>query len=310
MKRGGPILILISVIAIRGLAASELERREGFFWGGGLGGAYLERTFSHTNGVDDATARLYMEFFGGYAINPNVAIGLEIGGWLISPDSDTYVWNPYWPPDNERAEEPAGEGLSQILAFTRVYPYHDRGLFLKLGGGYMDHWWKTSHGYYDEQGWTAVAGVGWDIHLSGNWSLTPALSYSHGVAGSQTHQALTASIGFLWHQWKGPNRFDLESSTALMGRNEPGGYPCRERDLGAFTPRGLRANEPTLDIPAPPSQVGYVERKFHQSSLLDKNNRLSILTAEAGKATVASFSARGRARNPPRSDPSFRDDRR
>jgi hypothetical protein len=206
MKAPAIVLCVALVAAEHSFAVDEEPVRKGFFWGGGLGGAYLERTFSSTNWTDDAAGRFYMEFFGGYAFNPHVSVGLEMGGWLITPSDNNYSWNPYWPPDNERSEDPAGEGLSQILVFTRLYPYEDKGLFIKLGGGYMDHWWETSSRNYSEDGWTSVAGVGWDIHASGNWSITPTVSYSYGEAGHQTHQAITASLGFMWHQWKGPVR--------------------------------------------------------------------------------------------------------
>lgn len=189
------------------LVAAQMEKREGFFWGAGLGAAYLDLSYSSTNAVDSTDGTLYMEFFGGVAINPHIAIGLEISGWTITPDSDTYTWNPYWPPDNERSENPEGEGLMQIIAFTRLYPYEDKGLFLKLGGGALEHWLKTDYGDYSETGWTTVAGLGWDVHVSGNWSITPTLSYSHGIAGNQTHQSVMASFDFMWHQWKGPDRF-------------------------------------------------------------------------------------------------------
>lgn len=208
MKASAFIICLLAAgtsLPSSGLDAAE---RQGWLWGGGIGGAYLERTFSTTNWTDDATGRLYMEAFGGYAFNPHIMAGLEIGGWLITPDSDTYGWNPYWPPDNQPSEDPEGEALMQVLLFTRLYPYRDKGLFIKVGGGYLEHWWKTPEGFQEnEEGWASVAGIGWDIHLSGNWSLTPTLSYSYGVAGNETHQAITASIGFMWHQWKGKDRF-------------------------------------------------------------------------------------------------------
>jgi hypothetical protein len=206
MKTTRQLLIPLLVLSYSGFAAELMERREGFFWGAGLGGAYLDRTFSTTNAVDRAEGLLYMEFFGGVALNPHVAIGLELSGWTIEPDSDTYIWNPYWPPDHQRSEEPQGEGLMQVLVFTRIYPYADQGLFLKLGAGGLEHWLKTDYGTYKETGWTTVGGLGWDVHISTNWSLTPTLSYSYGVAGSQTHQAVTGSISFMWHQWKGPDR--------------------------------------------------------------------------------------------------------
>ena len=206
MKPRSRLLIFLLALTSAGFAAENMGRREGFFWGAGLGGAYLDRTFSTTNAIDDAEARLYMEFFGGLAINPHIAIGLELSGWTIEPDSDTYLWNPYWPPDNQRSEEPQGEGLMQILVFTRLYPYENKGLFVKLGGGALQHWLKTDYGTYEENGWTTAAGAGWDVHLSGKWSLTPTVSYSYGVAGNQTHQAVTASLSFMWHEWEGPNR--------------------------------------------------------------------------------------------------------
>ena len=217
--------IVRTVLLILGLSftfpglAQEVVSRQGLFWGFGLGGAYLERTFMSTNTNDEADGRLYMELFGGLALNPHVAIGLEIGGWTIEPDSDTYIWNPYWPPDNERSEEPEGEGLMQILAFTRIYPAEDRGLFLKLGAGYLEHWLKTDYQTLRKHGWTAVAGLGWDFPVGENWSLTPTLSYSYGTAGIQTHQAFTLSFGAMWHQWEVKNRIDF--STAQATRTPP-----------------------------------------------------------------------------------------
>lgn len=205
------LLVLTATLPTRGNTGGI---RDGLFWGFGLGGAYLDRTFSTTNTADDAQGRLYMEFYGGTTINPHVALGIEIGGWTISPDSDTYIWNPYWPPDNERSENPEGEGLMQIIIFSRIYPYKERNLFIKLGGGYLDHWLKTDYQTLREHGFTSVAGVGWDIALGGNWSLTPTLSYSYGKAGQQTHQAITASLGIMWHEWKVKNLVDLEQMQA------------------------------------------------------------------------------------------------
>lgn len=187
-------------------SSSAMQEREGFFWGAGLGGSYVERTFSTTNRTDDATTRFYMDFFGGYAFNPHIAIGLEAGGWLIESDSDTYNWNPYWPPDNKPSEDPAGEGIMKIFVFTRIYPYRSGNLFIKLGGGYIDHWTKTSWTTIRNEGLGAEVGVGYDIPLSGNWSLTPMISYSYGEAEVLTYDAITASFGFIWHQWKGPTR--------------------------------------------------------------------------------------------------------
>ena len=209
------ITLLTVAISLTSRAAKKAGERKGFFWGAGLGAGYLDRSFNSTDAVDDAAGRFYMDFFGGAAINPHIAIGLELSGWTITPDSDTYIWNPYWPPDQQRSENPQGEGLMQILAFTRLYPYEDKGLFLKLGGGAMEHWLKTDFGNYSENGWTTVAGLGWDVHVTGNWSIIPTLSYSYGIAGSQTHRAVTASIGFMWHGWKGPDRFSKMDPAGL-----------------------------------------------------------------------------------------------
>jgi len=205
-RMGRTSIFLMALLPIIGIASTSIaQEREGYFWGADLGGGYVERTFSSTNGTDDATARLYMDFFGGYAFNPHIAIGLEAGGWLIEPDSDTYIWNPYWPPDNQPGEEPSGEGIMRVFVFTQIYPCPDGNLFIKLGGGYIDHWIKSSMGITRDEGWGAEVALGYDIPIYGNWSLTPMVSYSYGEADVQTYEALTASLGLIWHQWKRTN---------------------------------------------------------------------------------------------------------
>lgn len=194
------IFLLTAVIlpTMVGNTFAEIPERKGFFGGFGLGAGYIERTFNDAS-LDDGETRFYMDFIGGYAFNPNLAAGLEVSGWNYQADN-TYGYY------NSSNEEPEGEGLYQVFAFGRYYPSRESGLFLKLGGGFVRQWTNRPGEDPYKDGWGAVTGIGYDYFISGRGSATFALDYSFGEAEDLTYQSITASVGFIFHQWKGPDR--------------------------------------------------------------------------------------------------------
>ena len=192
-------LIVVTLPAMAETSFSEIPEREGFFGGFSLGAGYIERTFDYAS-LDDEKTKFYMNFMGGYAFNPNLATGLEVSGWNYQADN-TYGYS-----NGNNNEEPEGEGLYQVFAFGRYYPSRESGLFLKLGGGFVRQWTNRPGEDPYKDGWGAVTGIGYDYFISGRGSATFALDYSFGEAEDLTYQSITASVGIMIHQWKGPER--------------------------------------------------------------------------------------------------------
>ena len=103
-----------------------------------------------------------------------------MSGWLFEPGNFN---NP------ER-----GQGLSQLLFITRYYPNQELNLFANIEGGYISHW-NNQPGELNKNGCDLSFGVGYDVFVNKNSSVTPFMSYSFGRLGSQQFAALTLGIG-------------------------------------------------------------------------------------------------------------------
>src|SRR5210317_1062736 len=76
-------LICTVIIALFLLApavsAEEIYIRNGFWGGIDAGAGLLQQSFDEGDDEDDSA--FYLGFKGGYAINPQLLIGLEFSGW-------------------------------------------------------------------------------------------------------------------------------------------------------------------------------------------------------------------------------------
>lgn len=200
MRQKGHFLLIAAFLSgapTSGLA--DIPIRKGFFGGLDLGAGYIERT-SDPGGPNDNGTKLYVGASGGYAFNPNLAAGVKLSGWNYQPD------NTYGNYQNTDPANPEGEGLYQILLFGRYYPSGKHGLFLQLGGGMARNWINRHNEDRYKDGWGAEAAVGYDLLISGRASAVFLLGYNFGRAEDMDYQSISASVGFMFHQWKGPNR--------------------------------------------------------------------------------------------------------
>ena len=87
----------------------------------------------------------------------------------------------------------------QAFLTSRYYPLRESGLFVKLGGGYVSHWYVRPEEPERRTGWGATVGGGYDFVVgkfpSALWFVTPFVTYGFGEAGDLTHHAITAGIG-------------------------------------------------------------------------------------------------------------------
>jgi hypothetical protein len=169
----------IGLINSTAYAAEKLERSG--LWGGiDVGGGYVERSFS---GIEEDETNFFLGVKGGYAFNPYILAGLELSGWLFE--------------SSNLDDSSEGEGLSQVLLITRLYPSKDYGFFGKLGGGYVSYW-NNRPGVSDSDGWGVTFGAGYDFSIYRNMAIAPLITYSFGEGDDLEHDAITFGLSFTW----------------------------------------------------------------------------------------------------------------
>jgi len=181
MRTAACILAVASLLSVTASAARAQypQRREGFWIGFGLGYGSANVTCdtcssgSRTGGV---TAFLKL----GGTPSRNLLIGGAINGWSHSSGGAT-------------------ETMGNVTASLYYYPAARSGLFLTGGLGFSDYRVDTSPSY-DGTGWGFTAGVGYDVRVGRNVSLTPVVDYVYGGVGDVSVSGGGAPFATGWKQ--------------------------------------------------------------------------------------------------------------
>ena len=171
--------------------SSDEESRTGFWAGLDIGVASMKRSYSMTPSSSQTTFALTLS--GGYAWNPRLLLGVELGGWTLQ--ASDWWWN---------SNSSQGQAIETIFAIARYYPIADSRLFVKGGGGLV-HYWTNQPGESGANGWGGMIGVGYDVYVKGSVRVAPSVSYSFGsfngaisppgIMQDQRYQAITAYLG-------------------------------------------------------------------------------------------------------------------
>ena len=161
------------------VSAEEIYIRNGFWGGIDAGAGLLQQSFDEGDDEDDSA--FYIGFKGGYTINPQLLIGLELSGWLL--EASDY---------NDPGE---GKGISQVFFISQLYPAKDAGFFAKAGGGYVSMWSNRPDDTRREQGWGLTVGAGYDFQMNDSAALSPFVNFNYGEAGNGDYTAITFGIG-------------------------------------------------------------------------------------------------------------------
>jgi hypothetical protein len=166
---------------------ADAPQREGFWigFGGGYGSASVSfRDFPAEDREESYTGFLKL----GGTLNPQLLVGVESNAWVKSEDDDTLV-------------------LGSLAGTLTFYPKATSGFFLKGGIGLS---YMSSEVFLDaatvsvsKAGWGLLAGVGYDVRLGQNVSITPSFNFYFGEPGEIRHGGATAFSG--WEQ----NVFDF-----------------------------------------------------------------------------------------------------
>jgi hypothetical protein len=117
-----------------------------------------------------------LNFAVGGWLNHHLRLGGELGGWLLQGFSTI--------------DPSIGESVSQVRVVGQWYPWPSRGLFVKAGAGRAIY--TNEHPLeFDSEGWGGTIGAGYDLRVSGSFSLTPVVSFNRGSLGGVSNLVTT-----------------------------------------------------------------------------------------------------------------------
>jgi hypothetical protein len=163
----------------QGIADGGIGRphtREGFWIGLGLGAGSLG-----CEDCDDRETSWSGNFKLGGTINPRFLLGVETNGWYKSETGVTLTYG----------------NLSAVGYF---YPSELSGFYFKAGAGFANLRVEVDDfGNDSESGPGGVAGLGYDVRVGNNFSLTPYLNFMMGSFNGSTANVVQAGLGLTWH---------------------------------------------------------------------------------------------------------------
>jgi hypothetical protein len=171
----GTLAILLSLGASP-VAAQHAQTREGFWIGAGMGVGSLgcEGCGDRTNGASG-----YVKLGG--TLNPHLLLGVETNGWYKSE---------------------SGVSVSQgsLAGAAYWYPSLTSGFFAKGGVGYARlHADAGIGGSASSNGFGILAGLGYDLRVGGNTSITPVANWFRGTFDGGSSDVFQLGVGVTLH---------------------------------------------------------------------------------------------------------------
>lgn len=178
------VFAVILTLAALGLAAAPAtaqnpQTREGFWVGFGLGWGSMGLHCDGCDGLDRSGSYTGYGKLGGTLL-PNLLLGAETNGWSKSEDGVTVA-------------------LANVSAAAYWYPMVQEGLFVKGGLGYSELSADEGNGRSSEGGWGALLGLGYDMRVGRNTSITPVLNYFRGAFNGGSADVFQVGVGVTFH---------------------------------------------------------------------------------------------------------------
>lgn len=160
----GGVVLLVSPHAWAG----HPQERQGFWigFGGGYGSAEARADCEGCSGDREGSYTGFIKLGG--TLNDKVLLGVEGNAWVKDVDDATLT-------------------LGSFTGTVTFYPQASGGFFLKGGVGvsYVDT--EVSEGSFSaslsKTGWGVLAGIGYDVRVGRNISLTPCVNFHYGKPG-------------------------------------------------------------------------------------------------------------------------------
>lgn len=180
-KKGLGSLVVASLLLSSPLAwAGHPQERQGFWigFGGGYGSA-KGRCDDCGDGNREGSGTAFLKLGG--TLSDRVLLGVETNGWVKSQDNVTLT-------------------LGSVTGTITLYPKASSGFFLKGGAGASYISTDVREGSVttsvSKTGWGVLAGLGYDVRVGRNISITPGVNYFYGQPGDISIQGETALGGW------------------------------------------------------------------------------------------------------------------
>ncbi len=174
LRATGLSAILTALLATSAFA-QQAQTREGFWIGGGLGYGSMGLSCEGCADTDRVGAPSgYLKL--GTTIRPNILLGVETNAWTKS-ELDVRVT------------------VANISGAVYWYPMVTNGLFVKAGAGYS----AIDAGGGGTNGFGILGGVGYDVRVQKNLSITPVANWFRGGFDGGSANVLQIGLGVTSH---------------------------------------------------------------------------------------------------------------
>jgi hypothetical protein len=165
--RSRSLVLVFGSLALLASSPAWAQERQGFWIGFGLG--YGSAYASCDQCVEgDGEGSLTGSLKLGGTLNPHVLLGVEINGWTKDVNDTNLT-------------------LGSFTGTVTFYPGETSGFFLKGGVGvsYVDTDFREGSfsASVSKAGLGGLAGIGYDLRVGGNVSLTPSFNFYFGKPG-------------------------------------------------------------------------------------------------------------------------------
>jgi hypothetical protein len=169
---------LVVALAPAASAQGHPQTRQGFWIGFGFGYGSLSYSCSSCSGSQGAVSG-YLKMGG--TVSPKLLIGGETDAWVKNESGTTFT-------------------ASNASAAVYFYPSPATGLFLRGGVGYASLSASSGGSSTSQSGFGAVVGLGYDVRVRANTSITPVANFNWGrVASGLKQKVFQLAVGVTFH---------------------------------------------------------------------------------------------------------------
>ena len=175
ISRGSAIGLALLVLGVSVAFAQHPQTRKGFWIGFGFG--YGSYTCTGCNSTGSVSGYLKM----GGTVSPHLLLGGETNGWTKSENGGTIT-----------------AGNASFTAY--YYPQPAGGFFLRGGVGFSDIRLSGGGSSASQTGLGATGGLGYDLRVGANTSITPVFNFMWGHPDTGFNQSIIQfAVGVTFH---------------------------------------------------------------------------------------------------------------